>query len=278
MGAKHSRNLPQNAYHSNNDLIRIPPNEMPHLFINHPFSNQFNSNGGIRSVNEGNNKRPPAVVRSISNGIPPKPLRHHQIAELGGAENSNKSNIKSNSYRAPHQTSMGQPASSNRSSPIYRRNINLNNQNSNLLEDLLECPICYNQFENPHVLPCQHTFCKKCLNPLFNATTKSLDCPLCRKKHTLLQGLESLSTNLTINRLIELEVAEKNKAAAAAEKERQEKQRLNKAKCFTCQKVTYLKVCHDCSYMLCYECVANPDHDYIIGKKKIISIVIVAKF
>ena len=34
---------------------------------------------------------------------------------------------------------------------------------SKMFQELLECPICMNTFENPHVLPCQHTFCKGCI-------------------------------------------------------------------------------------------------------------------
>ena len=54
---------------------------------------------------------------------------------------------------------------------------------STLLQELLECPICMNLYENPHVLPCQHTFCKKCLILLNNESNSktTLDCPICRE-------------------------------------------------------------------------------------------------
>jgi hypothetical protein len=55
---------------------------------------------------------------------------------------------------------------------------------STLLQELLECPICMNLYENPHVLPCQHTFCKKCLVLLQNNESHlktTLDCPICRE-------------------------------------------------------------------------------------------------
>lgn len=32
-----------------------------------------------------------------------------------------------------------------------------------MFQELLECPICMNTYDNPHVLPCQHTFCKSCI-------------------------------------------------------------------------------------------------------------------
>ena len=34
---------------------------------------------------------------------------------------------------------------------------------NSMLQELLECPICMNIYDNPHVLPCQHTFCKGCI-------------------------------------------------------------------------------------------------------------------
>ena len=55
---------------------------------------------------------------------------------------------------------------------------------STLLQELLECPICMNLYENPHVLPCQHTFCKKCLILLQSNESNmktTLDCPICRE-------------------------------------------------------------------------------------------------
>lgn len=139
-----------------------------------------------------------------------------------------------------------------------------------------------NLFDNPHVLPCQHTFCKKCIVSLQNSDANrnkltTIDCPICREKHTLTNGVESLTANYTMKRLIELD------AMAASEKEKQlakekEKEKENekektkevvkqqyKAKCFSCQRFAYLKVCEHCSYMLCIQCTENPDHDVIIG-------------
>ena len=58
-----------------------------------------------------------------------------------------------------------------------------------------------------------------------------------------------------MKRLIELE-------SMAPEKEKKNEK---SAKCFVCQKYSLLKVCNDCSYMLCKECIQDPNHDIIIG-------------
>ena len=34
------------------------------------------------------------------------------------------------------------------------------------IEELLKCTICLEQFNNPKMLPCQHTFCENCLQNL----------------------------------------------------------------------------------------------------------------
>ena len=78
------------------------------------------------------------------------------------------------------------------------------------------------------------------------------------KKHTLPNGIDGLAANYTMKRLIELD-------AMAAEKEK-EKTLKEKAKCFVCQKYSHLKVCIDCSYMLCSDCIEDPNHEILIGK------------
>jgi hypothetical protein len=60
-----------------------------------------------------------------------------------------------------------------------------------------------------------------------------------------------------MKRLIELESMDSEK----------EKKNDKNAKCFVCQNYSLLKVCNDCSYMLCKECIQDPNHDIIIGNK-----------
>ena len=50
------------------------------------------------------------------------------------------------------------------------------------LEKELTCPICFNLFEEPKVLPCQHNFCGNCMESLLqrNESIFKLECPICR--------------------------------------------------------------------------------------------------
>jgi hypothetical protein len=93
--------------------------------------------------------------------------------------------------------------------PTYEKSERLKPTKSVLLQELLECPICMNRFDNPHVLPCQHTFCKSCIVSLKMSSCKKDDnlisCPICRETHKLTNGVEDLPANYTMKRLIELD-------------------------------------------------------------------------
>ncbi|XP_041050295.1 E3 ubiquitin-protein ligase SH3RF2-like [Carcharodon carcharias] len=69
------------------------------------------------------------------------------------------------------------------------------------LLDLLECPVCFERLDaTAKVLPCQHTFCKPCLQRIFNAR-KELRCPECRTPVTC--SIDELPVNLLLVRLLD---------------------------------------------------------------------------
>ncbi|WAR08941.1 SH3R1-like protein [Mya arenaria] len=53
-------------------------------------------------------------------------------------------------------------------------------------EDLITCQICMERFESPRMLPCQHTFCKTCIEAVIKKRCfgehecNVFDCPVCR--------------------------------------------------------------------------------------------------
>ncbi|XP_029917816.1 E3 ubiquitin-protein ligase SH3RF2 [Myripristis murdjan] len=70
------------------------------------------------------------------------------------------------------------------------------------LLDLLECPLCFGQLdESAKVLPCQHTFCKSCLQR-HEASHSQLLCPECRTPVPD-RSVEELPANLLLVRLLE---------------------------------------------------------------------------
>ncbi|XP_076339315.1 E3 ubiquitin-protein ligase SH3RF1-like isoform X2 [Tachypleus tridentatus] len=69
------------------------------------------------------------------------------------------------------------------------------------LNDLLECSVCFEQLDvTSKVLPCQHTFCKRCLEEIVTSH-KELRCPECR---VLVETqVDDLPANILLVRLLE---------------------------------------------------------------------------
>ncbi|XP_022053014.1 tripartite motif-containing 13 isoform X1 [Acanthochromis polyacanthus] len=75
------------------------------------------------------------------------------------------------------------------------------------LEEELTCPICCGLFEDPRVLLCSHSFCKKCLEGLLEgyrspAFRTPFKCPTCRKE-TPHNGANSLQINYALRQIVE---------------------------------------------------------------------------
>ncbi|XP_071787517.1 uncharacterized protein [Asterias amurensis] len=74
-----------------------------------------------------------------------------------------------------------------------------------IVQNHLECGICYEQYNDPRVLDCLHSFCKTCLQKYQSTNYKDatmLICPVCRKKTQLHQkDVQALKTNFNITGL-----------------------------------------------------------------------------
>ncbi|CAL8266493.1 unnamed protein product [Lota lota] len=76
-----------------------------------------------------------------------------------------------------------------------------------LLEEDLTCPICCSLFDDPRVLPCSHSFCKKCLEGMLEGNRSPVwrppfKCPTCRKE-TPHNGINSLQINYSLRGIVE---------------------------------------------------------------------------
>ena len=76
------------------------------------------------------------------------------------------------------------------------------------LQQEITCPLCLDTFEDPRVLSCQHTYCKKCLEALISrarGTSPVITCPECRKSTQVpVEGVWDIPIAFKLNRLIEL--------------------------------------------------------------------------
>lgn len=75
------------------------------------------------------------------------------------------------------------------------------------LEEELTCAICQCLFEDPRVLLCSHSFCKKCLEELLEGNRgpiyrTPLKCPTCRKE-TPHNGANTLQVNYSLRNIVD---------------------------------------------------------------------------
>ena len=69
------------------------------------------------------------------------------------------------------------------------------------LSELLECSVCLERLDHTSkVLPCQHTFCRRCLEEILS-THHELRCPECRTLVT--NKIDDLPPNILLVRLLE---------------------------------------------------------------------------
>lgn len=69
------------------------------------------------------------------------------------------------------------------------------------LNDLLECSVCLERLDtSSKVLPCQHTFCRKCLEIIVSSHSE-LRCPECRVLIEI--KIDELPPNVLLMRILE---------------------------------------------------------------------------
>lgn len=77
------------------------------------------------------------------------------------------------------------------------------------LEEITECCICSDKYNDQRILPCVHTFCLQCLQASASNSDKKpgdkMPCPVCREPFAIpRKGLPALKKNFFMSRLIEL--------------------------------------------------------------------------
>ena len=121
------------------------------------------------------------------------------------------------------------------------------------LEEQLTCSICFEQYTNPKILPCFHSFCSKCLErvPLeLKQGNYTLLCPTCRSPCQLpQQGVQALPSSFTINNLTE--VCSSLKKIGSGDRN---------ASCDNCSSQSDAdRYCKQCAKFLCQQCISQHD-------------------
>ncbi|XP_071790501.1 E3 ubiquitin-protein ligase TRIM33-like isoform X2 [Asterias amurensis] len=113
-------------------------------------------------------------------------------------------------------------------------------------KDYLECSICHEEYTEPKLLDCLHSFCKHCLLEYHTTNykdAKMLICPLCRKETQLPEtGVEDFKSNFILTGL-------------ASQLEQVSSLEHSKLVCNLCEekhKATHF--CFDCPMFICANC------------------------
>ena len=119
------------------------------------------------------------------------------------------------------------------------------------LEEQLTCPICLEQFINPKILPCFHSFCLHCLQgvaPELVEGNLRLPCPTCRSPcPNIDKGLASLPPSFVINNFSDVYGLMKKVSGD------------QQASCDNCDKTNANRYCKQCSMFFCPECLHHHD-------------------
>ncbi|XP_070555556.1 tripartite motif-containing protein 3-like [Ptychodera flava] len=71
-------------------------------------------------------------------------------------------------------------------------------------EGFLSCPICFERYKKPKILPCHHTFCEKCLTTFVGKETEMI-CPTCYTPCPLsADGVKHLKSSYFISSLLDI--------------------------------------------------------------------------
>ena len=112
-----------------------------------------------------------------------------------------------------------------------------------VIMELIKCPICLEIYTDPRMLPCQHSFCRCCLERLADNDGRWGRCPQCRQLFRIpFNGVASFDVNRTIAQLLETFPKQQIERPALV------------AKCAGCRKEETITTCEHCKDALCKPC------------------------
>ena len=109
----------------------------------------------------------------------------------------------------------------------------------------LECSVCLDTYTNAKLLPCFHSFCKKCLERLVvqDHDGHTLTCPNCRRTTQLPPaGVSGLQTDFHVEHLFEI----RDMLSKAKDPQ--------KTQCEKCEQSLATGFCRDCGQFVCNKC------------------------
>ena len=135
---------------------------------------------------------------------------------------------------------------------------------------MLECPICQEQFTEPRVLPCQHTFCLHCLGKIreHQSTTESIPCPVCRATyHLSTAGIDDLPKNIFAANLIDIVRQDDVQVQAGSGASNTENRQLCTLETDECSQPATV-YCDVCDVYMCEQCELSHKNSKFTRKHK----------
>eukprot|EP00058_Branchiostoma_floridae_P021780 XP_002607270.1 hypothetical protein BRAFLDRAFT_88218 [Branchiostoma floridae] len=133
---------------------------------------------------------------------------------------------------------------------------------SEITEEFLVCQICLEDFRQPKVLPCLHTFCQPCLERLLvTEPVGKLSCPTCRQDVPLPQnGVQGLKSNFLVCKLHDIMRQQPKVSGKTSESQREG------IPCTACARgIPAEFYCVECTDYLCHVC--NDTHRGLKGTR-----------
>ena len=72
------------------------------------------------------------------------------------------------------------------------------------LRHIKECPVCFEDFDEPKILPCDHTLCKHCLERIKRGI--QVKCPVCNALH----GADKVRADFRLTQFLDVLKEQKN--------------------------------------------------------------------
>ncbi|XP_006826007.1 uncharacterized protein LOC102805608 [Saccoglossus kowalevskii] len=133
---------------------------------------------------------------------------------------------------------------------------------SQIKEDMLSCPMCFEVYNNPKVLQCLHCFCQRCLEGWARQNPgKPMSCPTCRFESPVnsLADIRALPTNFILNGLVDY--IETMKEVKQFE-----------GQCGGCGTGKAATRCIDCSQNLCQPCTSTHRNLKVTQQHKVVEL------
>ena len=124
--------------------------------------------------------------------------------------------------------------------------------------ELLRCPVCLDRYNQPCILPCQHTFCKTpCLEGLVDMRSRVVRCPECRMEHFVpYSGADGFPINRTIANFLDLQpnTARTAEVGSSNQVEVPNTGAGTASLCGICEKEGPTSKCNHCEKLACEAC------------------------